>query len=63
MQKESFCAFYLRQGTLISADAVNRPQEFMLAKRMVTDRASVTAAQLRDEGISLKALAASLKPA
>ncbi len=63
MDKESFCAFYLRKGILISADAVNRASEFMLAKRMVTERTHVTAAQLQDEGTTLKALAASLKPA
>jgi 3-phenylpropionate/trans-cinnamate dioxygenase ferredoxin reductase subunit len=62
MEEERFCAFYLRNGTLISADAVNRPQDFILAKRMVTDRTSVTAAQLRDEATSLKALAAPPKP-
>jgi 3-phenylpropionate/trans-cinnamate dioxygenase ferredoxin reductase subunit len=61
--KESFCAFYLRKGVLISADAVNRPQEFMLAKRMVTERTHLTAAQLRDESITLKSLATSAKPA
>jgi 3-phenylpropionate/trans-cinnamate dioxygenase ferredoxin reductase subunit len=63
VDKESFCAFYLRKGILISADAVNRAQEFMLAKRMVTERTQVTGAQLKDEGTTLKALAASLKPA
>jgi 3-phenylpropionate/trans-cinnamate dioxygenase ferredoxin reductase subunit len=61
--KESFCAFYLRQGILISADAVNRPQEFMIAKRMVTERTPVAAAQLRDESITLKSLAPGAKPA
>jgi len=54
--KESFCAFYLRNNVLIAADAVNRPQEFMLAKRMVADRVPATAAQLRNEGVSLKSL-------
>jgi 3-phenylpropionate/trans-cinnamate dioxygenase ferredoxin reductase subunit len=63
MAKESFCAFYLRKGILISADAVNRAQEFMVAKRMVADHASVTAVQLRDETITLKSLATSAKPA
>jgi 3-phenylpropionate/trans-cinnamate dioxygenase ferredoxin reductase subunit len=62
MDKESFCAFYLSKGIVISADAVNRPGEFMVAKRMVTDRTPATAAQLKDEGTSLKELAASLKP-
>ena len=54
--KESFCAFYLRNDVLIAADAVNRPQEFMLAKRMVADRLPATAAQLRNEDVSLKSL-------
>lgn len=63
MAKESFCAFYLRNGILISADAVNRPQEFMLAKRMVTNRTPATATQLRDESITLKSLATGAKPA
>jgi 3-phenylpropionate/trans-cinnamate dioxygenase ferredoxin reductase component len=63
MAKESFCALYLRKGVLISADAVNRPQEFMVAKRMVTERAPAIAAHLRDEGTSLKVLAAGAKPA
>jgi 3-phenylpropionate/trans-cinnamate dioxygenase ferredoxin reductase component len=56
MARESFCAFYLRNEVLIAADAVNRPLEFMLAKRLVSDRAHATAAQLRDEGVSLKSL-------
>jgi 3-phenylpropionate/trans-cinnamate dioxygenase ferredoxin reductase subunit len=63
MSKESFCAFYLRKGVLISADAVNRPAEFMAAKRMVTDRATVTAAQLKDESIPLKTLLPGAKQA
>ena len=61
--KECFSAFYLRTGILIAADAVNRPQEFTVAKRMVTDRAQLTAAQLRDEGTPLKMLAGQPKPA
>ncbi len=63
MAKESFCALYLRNGILISADAVNRPNEFMPAKRMVAQRASVAAAQLRDENITLKSLATTANPA
>src|SRR3546814_9838922 len=35
---ESFSAFYLQDGVVISADAVNRPQEFMIAKKLVVER-------------------------
>jgi 3-phenylpropionate/trans-cinnamate dioxygenase ferredoxin reductase subunit len=57
---ESFSAFYLKDGIVISADAVNRPQEFMIAKKLVGERMKVDAAQLADEGFALKSL---LQPA
>lgn len=53
---ESFCAFYLKDGVVISADAVNRPQEFMLAKKLVAERVQADPAQLADEAIALKSL-------
>lgn len=53
---ESFSAFYLKDGVVISADAVNRPQEFMVAKKLVADRIKVDASQLADEGFVLKSL-------
>ncbi|MFN9525638.1 MAG: NAD(P)/FAD-dependent oxidoreductase [Pseudomonadaceae bacterium] len=56
MAAESFCAFYLRGGVVLSVDAVNRPQEFMVAKRLVAERAQVDARALADEGIALKSL-------
>ncbi len=52
----SFAAFYLREGQLIAADAVSRPQEFMIAKRLVAARAMVSAAHLADETFPLKSL-------
>ncbi|NKF24021.1 NAD(P)/FAD-dependent oxidoreductase [Solimonas marina] len=60
MNGESFAVFYLRDGVVISADAVNRPQEFMVAKKLVADRAKIDAAQLTDESVVLKTL---LQPA
>lgn len=53
---ESFCAFYLKDGVVLSADAVNRPQDFMVAKRLVASRAPVSAQSLADEQVPLKAL-------
>ncbi|NGY05465.1 NAD(P)/FAD-dependent oxidoreductase [Solimonas terrae] len=56
INSEAFSAFYLKDGVVISADAVNRPQEFMIAKKLVADRVKVDAAQLADEGFVLKTL-------
>ncbi|WP_028009418.1 NAD(P)/FAD-dependent oxidoreductase [Solimonas flava] len=55
---ESFAAFYLKDGVVISADAVNRPQDFMVAKKLVADRVRVDPAQLADEAFILKSLLA-----
>lgn len=52
----SFIAFYLKDGIIIAADAVNRPAEFMAAKRLVGDRAAPEPEKLADESISLKTL-------
>ena len=52
----SFSAFYLRQGKLIAADCVNRPPEFMLAKKALTTGAEVDIAKLADESVPPKAL-------
>jgi 3-phenylpropionate/trans-cinnamate dioxygenase ferredoxin reductase subunit len=52
----AFAAFYLRAGRLIAADAVSRPQDFMIAKRLVAARAVVSPANLADESFPLKSL-------
>jgi 3-phenylpropionate/trans-cinnamate dioxygenase ferredoxin reductase subunit len=53
---DSFCAFYLDKGVMISADGVNRPQEFMVAKRLVAERRVVPVAVLQDESQPFKAI-------
>jgi 3-phenylpropionate/trans-cinnamate dioxygenase ferredoxin reductase subunit len=53
---ESFTAFYLKQGIVLSVDAVNRPQDFMVAKRLVAERLVVDPLVLADESVSLKSL-------
>jgi 3-phenylpropionate/trans-cinnamate dioxygenase ferredoxin reductase subunit len=53
----SFAAFYLKDGLVIACDAVNRPQEFMVAKRLVASRVVIDPALLADESVSLKTLA------
>ncbi len=54
----SFIAFYLREGRVIAADAINRPSEFMASKRLIGDRVNASAADLSDEAVSLKSLIA-----
>jgi 3-phenylpropionate/trans-cinnamate dioxygenase ferredoxin reductase subunit len=58
MAARSFLVFYLRQGVLIAADAVNKPGEFLMAKRLVAARARAPVGVLADQGVSLKELAA-----
>ena len=55
-QGRSFAAFYLKQGRLIAADCVNRPQEFMLSKKIIAENLSVDTARLIDESIPVKSL-------
>jgi 3-phenylpropionate/trans-cinnamate dioxygenase ferredoxin reductase subunit len=57
VSRESFSAFYLRSGVLIAADAVCRPADFMVAKKLIAQRARLTAEQLTDEATPLKSLA------
>jgi 3-phenylpropionate/trans-cinnamate dioxygenase ferredoxin reductase component len=56
MESSCFIAFYLNQGTVIAADAVNRPGDFMAAKRMTAERRKIAPARLADESLPLKAL-------
>lgn len=53
--------FYLRDGTLIACDTVNRPQEFFIAKRLVAACRSFDVTALANESIPLKTLADSVQ--
>jgi len=52
----SFCAFYLRRGRLLAVDAINRPGDFMLARRALAQSPLVDASALADEKAALKDL-------
>jgi 3-phenylpropionate/trans-cinnamate dioxygenase ferredoxin reductase subunit len=52
----AFAAFYLKDGHMIAADTVGRPQDFMFAKKLVAVRAAIDPAQLADETVPLKSL-------
>jgi 3-phenylpropionate/trans-cinnamate dioxygenase ferredoxin reductase subunit len=55
-QGRSFAAFYLRGGRVIAVDAVNRPAEFMLGKRLITESINIDQDKLADDNIPVKAL-------
>lgn len=57
----SFCAFYLVGERLLAVDAVNRPADFMQARRALAQPCIVDADALGDEAVSLKALFAPAK--
>ncbi|MCI0466054.1 MAG: FAD-dependent oxidoreductase [Beijerinckiaceae bacterium] len=56
METSSFIAFYLKQGQVIGADSVNRPGDFMAAKRITGERMEIAPSRLSDETLSLKSL-------
>ncbi len=50
----SFCAFYLHGRRLLAMEAVNRPADFMLARRMLARPIDADSQFLADESIPLK---------
>lgn len=54
--ERSFAAFYLKGGKLVAADAVSKPQDFMMAKKMVAEGKTLDPRQLADVSVSLKDL-------
>ena len=55
-ESDSFSAFYLKNGKVLAADTVNRPQDFVAAKRLIAEGLSITAEQLADDSKPLKEL-------
>lgn len=58
MEANNFTAFYLQDGVIISLDCVNRPQDFMIGKKLVAGRVKADPTVLADESIVLKTLVA-----
>lgn len=56
MADNDFAVFYLRGTQIIAVDAVNRPQDFLLAKRLVAARTRAEPEQLSDTAFPLKSL-------
>jgi 3-phenylpropionate/trans-cinnamate dioxygenase ferredoxin reductase subunit len=53
----SFAAFYMRGDQLIAVDAINRPREFMLSKKLIAQGARLEPEILADSSIEFKDLA------
>jgi 3-phenylpropionate/trans-cinnamate dioxygenase ferredoxin reductase subunit len=51
-----FTALYLKDGTVVGAHSVNRPQDHMAARRLVAARVRPDPALLADEAVALKSL-------
>ncbi|MCL4148127.1 UNVERIFIED_CONTAM: hypothetical protein GTU68_010718 [Idotea baltica] len=56
----SFVAWYLKGGNVIAADCVNRPVEFMLAKKLIQSGQNISIEDLTNNAIEPKALMAAL---
>ena len=56
-ESESFAVFYLANGRLLAVDAVNRPREFMIAKKLVAQGICFRPDDLGDENKDFKQLA------
>ncbi|MCH7388232.1 FAD-dependent oxidoreductase [Acinetobacter modestus] len=52
----SIAIFYYKQNRMIAADCINRPQEFMLSKRVISSRIIIDPVILTDENISINDL-------
>lgn len=52
----SFAAFYLADGKLLACDAVNRPVEFMVSKKLLLEKRAVDPSALADESLDIKSL-------
>jgi 3-phenylpropionate/trans-cinnamate dioxygenase ferredoxin reductase subunit len=56
MESESFCSIYLKDGRLAAMDAVNRPQDFLAAKKLVGAALAGSVDELRDPATPLASL-------
>lgn len=47
-----FVAYYLKEGKLLAADCINRPEEFVVAKRLLAQDMEVSPDMLADESVN-----------
>lgn len=53
MEGRAFSVFYLKGTRVVAADIVNRPSEFLMARRLVGEKREVDAAALADPAVPL----------
>ena len=53
-----FAVFYLKEGRLLSTDAINSPQEFIFSKKMIMAGGRPDAERLADASVPMKDIAA-----
>lgn len=63
MAERSFCAFYLKGGRVLAADAVNRPADYLAAKQLIRMKAAVQPGLLSDLSVSMKDVIAAAQAA
>ena len=51
-----FAAFYLKNNIVLAVDAVNKPQEFLLGKRIIATGRPIDKERLADDGVAMKEL-------
>ena len=52
----SFSVFYIKDQHIIAADCINRPKDFMVAKKLILQQSTIDTAVLVDESIDIKTL-------
>jgi 3-phenylpropionate/trans-cinnamate dioxygenase ferredoxin reductase subunit len=57
VEDRKFSLFYFRDAQLIAVDSINRPQDHMLARKLLANGSSVTPEDVRDPAFDLKRLA------
>lgn len=57
VEDRKFSLFYFRAGKLMAVDSINRPQDHMLARKLLANGAPATPQQVSDPAFDLKALA------
>ncbi len=55
---ESFTLFYLKEGKLLAADAINASPEFVFSRKLITHNAKINPEQLADLNVPMKEIAA-----
>ena len=54
--RRSFAAFYLKSGRVIAVDAINKPQEFMVTKKLITRQQEIDKVKLADADAPVREL-------